>query len=83
MQGMGLVTDLYGRKHHLLQQEIKLKLKRDLVALYSNLEHILLIDKMEPTECSLQIVQSLPHITISCEYYGLKAFWHVRNLRMV
>lgn len=50
--------------------------------LLSNLENILLIDEPEPAVGRLQIIQSLPHIAISSEYYGFQAFWHIWNLQL-
>uniref|UniRef100_A0A0A9FS54 Pco108913 n=1 Tax=Arundo donax TaxID=35708 RepID=A0A0A9FS54_ARUDO len=50
------------------------------VWLITYLEHVFLINKAEPTKCSLQVVQSLSHVTISTKYDSFKPLWHIWNL---
>lgn len=44
------------------------------------LENIFLVDKPETAVRGLQVIQFLPHITISSENNGFKAFRNIRNL---
>lgn len=45
------------------------------------LKNILLVHKPEPTVCGLQIVKSLPHVTISCENDSFKTFRDIGYLQ--
>lgn len=47
----------------------------------SNLKNISLVNELEATVCCLQVIQCLPHITISSENDGLKSFRNIRNLQ--
>ena len=47
----------------------------------SDLENIFLVDETESRVCSLQVIQCLPHITISSENDCFKAFRNIRNLQ--
>uniref|UniRef100_A0A0A9CLK0 Pco108913 n=1 Tax=Arundo donax TaxID=35708 RepID=A0A0A9CLK0_ARUDO len=50
------------------------------VWLIAYLEHIFLISKAETSRCSLQIIQSLSHVTIISKDDSFKPLWHIRNL---
>ena len=63
----------------LSQQDI-----RSILCLYwhyiAYLEHVVRIDKPKPIKRRLKVIQSLPHVTLSCEHKCLQtivSLWHL------
>lgn len=47
----------------------------------THLKDILLVDELETTESGLQIVESLAHVTVSCEGHRFKTIRYIRHLK--
>lgn len=81
MQWMRLVTDLQNKFTVLLSSFDNIFIIKSWGFQNSNLENIFLVNKPKTTVCSLQVVQCLPHITVSGENNCFKTFRYIRNLQ--